>query len=106
MSLHGDTRFSHKDAIHDDVIGWYRELYCSVLDLHTLGHGAPDLLVAASGCDELVEVKSADGHLEPNQVTFNKTWRGHKVTIIRSRADVINHVANIRERVSRIGRRA
>jgi len=106
VSLYGDKRFSHKDAIHDDVIGWYEELFCSVIDLHTIGGGKPDLLIGCAGCDELAEVKSDEGHLQPNQVTFAKTWRGHKVTIVRSRADVLNHVANIRERVSRIGRRA
>jgi hypothetical protein len=106
VSLYGDKRFSHKDAFHDEAVACYEELFCSVVDLHTLGHGIPDLLVGAAGCDELVEVKSEQGQLETNQVTFNKTWRGHKVTVVRTRADIINHVANIRERVSRIGRRA
>ena len=93
------------DANHHEVIGWYEQLYCSVVDLHEVGFGCPDLLVGCAGRSELVEVKSEHGQLEPSQITFNKTWRGNKVVVVCTHADVLNHVLNIRERVSRIGRR-
>jgi hypothetical protein len=89
------------DSNHSEVTGWYEELFCSVLDLHKLGGGAPDLLVGCAGRSELVEVKPEAGQLRANQVTFNRTWRGNKVVLVRTQADVINHVKNIRERVSR-----
>jgi hypothetical protein len=100
LSIFGG-RFSRRDSNHEQVIAWYEELYCSVVDLHTLGHGCPDLLIGCAGRSELVEVKTELGHLEANQITFNKTWRGNKPVIVRTQADVINHVQNIRERASR-----
>ena len=101
MSIYGDTRFSHRDKMHEEVVSWYEELYCSVVDLHTLGHGIPDLLVGCVGLCELAEVKSEDGHLESNQITFQNNWRGANVVVVKTHSDVINHVANMRERVSR-----
>ena len=89
------------DSNHAEIMGWYEELYCSVLDLHKVGGGAPDLLVGCAGRSELVEVKPEAGQLRANQVLFNKLWRGNKVVLVRTRADVVNHVKNIRERVSR-----
>lgn len=89
------------DSNHREVKGWYEELFCSVVDIHHVGGGVPDLLIGCAGISELVEVKTEEGNLEPSQLTFQKTWRGPKVKIIRSQADVINHVTNIREKVSR-----
>jgi hypothetical protein len=89
------------DANHSEVTGWYEELFCSVVDLHAVGGGVPDLLIGCAGRSELVEVKTEHGQLEPAQVTFIRDWRGAKVVIVRTQADVINHVMNIRERVTR-----
>lgn len=89
------------DKNHSEVRGWYEELFCSVVDLHGVGGGCPDLLVGFAGRSELVEVKTEHGQLEPSQVTFGKTWRGSKITVVRTHADVINHVQNVRERISR-----
>lgn len=102
MSLRGDTRFSQRDSNHEEIIAAYEELYCSVVDLHTVGHGCPDILVGiANQVSELVEVKTEGGTLEPAQVTFQKTWRGRKVVLVRTRQDVENHVLAVRERLSR-----
>jgi hypothetical protein len=90
------------DANQSEVIGWYEELYCSVVDLHRLGGGCPDLLVGFSGVNDLVEVKTEEGHLKPSQVTFTRLWRGRKVIVVRNQGDVIKHVQNVRERVSRL----
>ncbi len=89
------------DSNHSEIVGFYEELYCSVLDLHKVGGGCPDLLIGCAGRSELVEVKPEAGQLRANQITFNKTWRGNKVMLVHTRADVVNHVAEIRERVSR-----
>ena len=89
------------DQNHSEIVGAYNELYCSVLDLHKVGESCPDLLVGCAGRSELVEIKQEAGQLSPGQVLFNNLWRGNKVVIVRNRADVINHVGNIRERASR-----
>jgi len=89
------------DANHADVQGWYEELFCSVVDLHEVGFGCPDFLIGCAGRSELVEVKTEHGSLEPSQIRFQRDWRGSKVQVVRTQGDVINHVQNIRERVSR-----
>jgi hypothetical protein len=98
-------RAKRTDANHTDVIGWYEQLFCSVVDLSGVGGGCPDLLIGCAGRSELSEVKTEVGHLEPSQIRFQRYWRGGKIVVVRTQADVINHVQNIRERVSRIGRR-
>jgi hypothetical protein len=89
------------DRNHAEVKGWYEKLYCSVVDTHEVGGGFGDLVVGIAGHTDIVEVKTESGHLEPAQVTFHRDWRGSKVVIVRTQADVINHVQNVRERVSR-----
>lgn len=89
------------DANHAELAAVYEELYCSVVDTHGLGFGFPDLVVGIVGQTELVEVKTEFGTVEKSQVRFQRDWRGSKVTIVRTRADVINHVQRVRERISR-----
>lgn len=90
------------DKNHAEIKGFYEELFCTVLDLHSVGMGCPDFLVGvANNVDSLVEVKTEHGHLEPSQVRFARDWRGRKVTVVRNQSDVINHVQGIREELSR-----
>lgn len=89
------------DKNQAEVISWYEELYCSVVDLHGIGFGCPDLMIGLSGRTELVEVKTEVGHAEATQVRFNRDWRGSKVKTVTTHADVIAHVQDVRERVSR-----
>lgn len=89
------------DSNQSEIKGWYEELFCSVLDLHSIGFGCPDLLVGLAGVTELVEVKTEEGQLRPSQLRFQHDWRGKKVVVVRTHSDVINHVQNVRERVSR-----
>jgi hypothetical protein len=100
VSLRGDNRFSHKDANHDTIVLRYQALYCSVVDLHTLGLGCPDILVGCAGRSELVEIKDEDeeGTLNASQQRFVRDWRGNKVIIVRNYDDVSKHVKRMRER--------
>lgn len=90
------------DANHHDVVKWYEECFCSVVELHKVGFGCPDLLIGAAGLTELAEVKTVDGELEPSQRTFITNWRGSKVNIIRDQQDVIEHVQRMRAKQARI----
>lgn len=91
---------SKPDETQVEIIGWYTELWCSVVDLHGVGFGCPDVLVGTSGINDLVEIKTANGHLEEKQVKFIKEWRGARVVVVKTKADVVNHVLNMRERAS------
>jgi len=50
-------------------------------DLHKVGNGCPDLLVAYRGCNYLMEVKTPTGKLKPEQVDWHKNWRGQVATV-------------------------
>jgi hypothetical protein len=90
------------DANHADVVKWYQDCFCSVVDTHKLGFGFPDLVIGCAGLTELAEIKTEDGELLPSQRTFVKSWRGSKVTVIRTQDDVIAHVQRMRAKQARI----
>jgi hypothetical protein len=96
--------FSRKDANHDELAGVYVSMGCSCEDTSSLGVGFPDAIVGCAGVTDLVEFKSESGGLEPAQVTFHARWRGSKIWIVRSQAEVIAHVTDMRARVSKRGR--
>jgi hypothetical protein len=87
------------DANHADVTRWYEELFCLVYDSHGLGGGFPDLVVRISTRKghhiALVEVKTADGTLRPNQERFLRDW-GSCVAVVQTRDDVFAHVERVR----------
>jgi hypothetical protein len=89
----------NRDANHADVTKWYEELYCLVHDTHGLGGGFPDLVVRISTrkghAIALVEVKTADGTLRPNQERFIGEW-GACVAVVQTRDDVFAHVERVR----------
>lgn len=76
------------DRNQSAIVQALREAGCSVVSLHQLGHGIPDLLVATpSGETLLVEVKSAKGSLTPDQVHWISRWQG-RVEVIRDPDDI------------------
>jgi hypothetical protein len=94
-------RYGKRDANHNEVVGWYRELGCSVAETHDAGLGVPDLFVGVCGVCDPVEVKTIDGELLPSQQTFIAAWRGARVWIVRTHDEVIAHVTDMRKRVRR-----
>lgn len=90
-----------RDTNHADIAKMYEDAYCNVIDLSHVGFGCPDILIALSGRAYLREVKFERGHLEASQKTFQDTWRGPKIEVVRTQADVINDVLNLRQTISR-----
>jgi len=83
------SRARNVDANQAAVVEAFRTAGASVLHLHAVGKGCPDLLVGIGKRDALVEVK--DGKKPPSaralnelQVAFQRTWRGRPVTVITS----------------------
>jgi hypothetical protein len=83
------------DANHFDVKGYYEQAGCRVADCAGAGGGVPDLFVACVGVTHAVEIKTADGRLEPSQVTFMATWSG-QLRVVRTLEEVIAHVKEMR----------
>lgn len=94
----GGHRNCRRDDNHNDVVGWYEQAGCSVIDLSDVGGGVPDLLIGCAGEDGLAEVKTADGELSASQKRFNRDYRGRKPWTVRTLDDVLAHVAFLRKR--------
>jgi hypothetical protein len=89
------------DANHADVVGWYEDLGCSVVDTHGVGGGFPDTVIGIAGVTCLVEIKTETGILLPSQIRFQRDWRGSKVQVSRTLGDVIAHVQSVRRLVAK-----
>jgi hypothetical protein len=87
-----------RDANQAALIVRYEQLYCSVVDLGSVGGGLPDLLIGCAGLTELAEVKLPGEQLRPNQRVWNERWRGSRPRVIRSADDVDAHVQDMRRR--------
>jgi hypothetical protein len=76
------------DANQPAIVAAIRKMGATVLHLHTIGKGAPDILIGYQGKNALVELK--DGakppsarKLTPDEEKFHAEWRG-QVAIIES----------------------
>lgn len=84
------------DANQPSIVSALRKIGASVLHLHTLGKGAPDILIAYRGRNVLLEIK--DGSLPPSaraltpdEAKFHAEWRG-ELHIVHSVEDAIRAV--------------
>ena len=87
------TRAARVDANQAELVAIARKCGASVLHLHTLGRGAPDILLGHRGRNLLVEAKDGSKppsrrRLTPDEAEFHSDWKG-QVTIIESVDDLI-----------------
>jgi hypothetical protein len=87
------VKFARIDANQPRIVAAFRKLGATVLHLHTLGNGAPDIAVGYRGRNALVEIKDSEKppsaqKLTPDEVEFHRDWRG-QVAIIRCEAEVV-----------------
>lgn len=92
-------RRARVDANQPEIVKVFRKMGCSVLHLHTVGKGCPDLLVGIQGKNLLVEIKDgsvkpSDRKLTKDEEKFHLQWSG-QVCIIESRDDAINLISEI-----------
>ncbi len=86
-----------KDANHGTIVRAFEQAGATVVSLHTLGKGIPDLLIGFANVDQLVEVKlpirknltpGAAQHpktrLNHRQQGWHNYWRGMRPIIIRT----------------------
>jgi hypothetical protein len=87
-------RTARRDANHAAIVAGLRAAGCSVLELHAVGGGCPDLLVGAKSWDYLLEIKrpgwqryaksgTAPATLK-RQADFRASWRGHPVAVVET----------------------
>jgi len=69
------------DSNQSSIVAGLRQFGATVVDLHTVGHGCPDIGVGFRGKTYLFEVKTADGRLTPDEQKFHNEWRGIIYTV-------------------------
>lgn len=69
------------DSNQAEIVKALRDAGRSVVSLHRVGQGVPDLLVGNNGVNFLLEVKIKGGDFTPGQEKFAKEWRGEVVTV-------------------------
>ena len=85
-------RAARVDDNHTEIVHAFRAAGCSVLSLHRVGSGCPDLLIARNGRSALVEIKdgaksASRRKLRANQEDFRAQWKG-RVYVATSIDDV------------------
>jgi hypothetical protein len=75
------------DANQPEIVNALRDVGATVLPMHSLGHGAPDLAVGWQGRCYLLELK--DGtlppsrrKLTPDELKWHEAWRGHVAVVM------------------------
>lgn len=77
------------DINQSEIVRELRDRGFSVLPIHEVGKGVPDLLVAKDRYTVLVEVKSAKGKVNPLQADFIDKWNG-VVVVAKCCEDVVD----------------
>ena len=80
---------SKTDSNHVEVCDALRKAGLSVLSLHRVGEGAPDILVSSSTEMWLVEIKTDKGKLNDRQKRFHANWRGKPILVVKSAEEAI-----------------
>ena len=79
------------DKNQQQIVDALRDIGASVLTLHTVGHGCPDLAVGFRGVTYFLEVKSKKGKLTPAEKAFLAQWRG-RAAVVRSVDDALRAI--------------
>lgn len=85
--------FIKKDKNHDDIVDELRLLGISVVELHQVGGGIPDIMIGYAGVNIFGEIKNPShlNGLTPAQKVFHKEWQG-QVKIIYSSQDAVKEI--------------
>lgn len=92
------ARQGRKDANHATIAAALRRCGASVVDLHAVGGGVPDLLVGFRGnITLLMEVKvgdkaTHDSRVRERQAAFAESWRGWPVVTVRNEAEALTAI--------------
>jgi len=84
------------DKNQREIVMALRKVGASVIHLHTVGNGCPDLLVGFRGENFLIEVKLGKGKLTPAQKTLHTTWQGLKIGVARTVEEALSFIGAIK----------
>lgn len=85
-------RAARSDANQAGIVEALRTVGATVRSLHRVGGGVPDLLVGYRSNNYLLECKTEDGTLTPQQVEFGLTWKGRPMSIVHDEEEALKAI--------------
>ena len=79
------------DANQAEIVDALRAAGCTVVSLHAVGRGVPDLLAGRAGRNYLLEVKTGEGASTPAQRLWRAYWCGQQA-VVRSAEEALQAV--------------
>ena len=80
------------DHNQNEIVQALRQIGATVVLLHKVGNGVPDLLVGFRGVTHLLEVKQIKGKPNLLQERWYTEWNGRAPVIVKTIDDAINAV--------------
>jgi Holliday junction resolvase len=77
-------RKARVDVNQNEIVLALRQIGCTVILLHKVGSGVPDLLVGFRGITYLLEVKQAKGKTNLLQEQWYAQWNGRAPNVVRT----------------------
>lgn len=81
-------RAARTDANQAEIVEALRQVGASVVLLHQVGGGCPDIGVGFRGHTYLLEIKAEGGRLTEDEREWHASWRGH-VAVVYSVEDAL-----------------
>ena len=85
-------RNAKTDHNQNEIVQALRQVGATVVLLHKVGSGVPDLLVGFRGVTYLLEVKQLKGKPNLLQERWYREWNGRAPVIVKTVDDAINAV--------------
>ena len=85
-------RNAKTDHNQNEIVQALRQIGATVVLLHKVGSGVPDLLVGFRGVTYLLEVKQLKGKPNLLQERWYREWNGRAPVIVKTIDDAINAV--------------
>ena len=90
-------RFKYRvDENHHAIVQAFEDMEFEVVNSAKVGTGVPDLFVSKYGKTVAVEIKTASGALNEEQVKFMDKWKG-RYLVVRTVGDVVQLENDLRE---------
>lgn len=86
-----DARADHNQK---EIITALRAVGASVIVLHRVGQGCPDLACGFRGQNHFLEVKASGGRLTPAEKEFFETWRG-QASIVHNQDEALEAIGAV-----------
>ena len=85
-----------QDANASAIIAALKRCGATIIDMHTVGGGVPDIVCGYHGRNVLMEIKArpkaTNAGVRDRQETFARDWKGEPVVTVRSEAEALQAI--------------